>query len=372
VTMSKPARSPRTDPPFHSLARQVSRKYAPARGVVRAHQLPDADVDDDDAVITRPPELPVNGFTPILTVMADYGAAPYLWLQTKPAAGVGVNVAEGTEPFESCCMNEDLAWRFAAWAQEFSNTNFYSVSSDQSDWDRLDFNARGLALAGRLKQQVGNYYRVVYERPAEDPNCKICERTEVLADGSVKVLPADRSQALGPVKTRPHFISGIGSGVERAILDFSKEAWHWTHGGCIPEGRVAEDGVLHVRYQMTELADANPLDCRKFNVEDSDATLVLNTGALADRLSAVVTYAQSAGKPCLVVQVEEGQTALSSFIPWLEKGGVNCLFVTGPEESSRPEIYAQALRLLRDFCEASGQDLWRVMDAPADTSHGSR
>ena len=57
--------------------------------------------------------------------------------------------------------------------------------NDHSDW--IAFHARGLHLARELKAEVGDAYRVVYEKPAEDPNSSLDERREVLADGSLGV-----------------------------------------------------------------------------------------------------------------------------------------------------------------------------------------
>ncbi|MFO0102680.1 MAG: hypothetical protein ACK53J_12100 [Betaproteobacteria bacterium] len=43
-----------------------------------------------------------------------------------------------------------------------------------------------------LKEEVGNAYRVVYVKPCEDPDGRLDERREVLADGKLVQLPAFR------------------------------------------------------------------------------------------------------------------------------------------------------------------------------------
>jgi hypothetical protein len=45
-------------------------------------------------------------------------------------------------------------------------------------------------LACWLKEEVGDTYRVVYEKPCEDPEYQVDERREVLADGTWVLLPS--------------------------------------------------------------------------------------------------------------------------------------------------------------------------------------
>jgi hypothetical protein len=69
-------------------------------------------------------------------------------------------------------MSEGLWRKFADWAIEFDRTEFYSDDIDE-DWDRIAFHARGLELARWLKEEVGDTYRVVYEKPCEDPEYQV-------------------------------------------------------------------------------------------------------------------------------------------------------------------------------------------------------
>ena len=54
------------------------------------------------------------------------------------------------------------------------------------DW--RNFHDRGLALARRLKAELGPDIKVIYEKPCEDPSDSFEMRTEILADGSLKTL----------------------------------------------------------------------------------------------------------------------------------------------------------------------------------------
>ncbi len=134
----------------------------------------------DDAVRAPQP------FVPILTVMVDYGNAPFLWRVDAPEdVGVGGNVCDGTGWDEGCLMSEGLWRKFADWAIEFDRTSFYLADFDASGWDWVAFHERGLQLSHWLKEEVGNAYRVVYCKPFEDPNHRTDECTEILADATL-------------------------------------------------------------------------------------------------------------------------------------------------------------------------------------------
>lgn len=133
-------------------------------------------------------------FVPILTVMVDYGNAPFLWRVDDPGrAGVGTNICDAVCWRESFPMSEGLWRKFADWAIEFDRTTFYSDDFDANGWNWTDFHVRGLELAHWLKEEVGDTYRVVYEKPCEDPEYEVDERREVLTDRTFVPLPSFRS-----------------------------------------------------------------------------------------------------------------------------------------------------------------------------------
>lgn len=134
-------------------------------------------------------------FIPILTVMVDYGNAPFLWLVDSPGpAGIGSNLCDGVSWDDSFPMPEGLWRKFADWAIEFDQTAFYSSDFDADGWDWIAFHTRGLQLARSLKEEVGDSFRIIYEKPCEDPECRVDERREVLADGTLVPLPSLRGK----------------------------------------------------------------------------------------------------------------------------------------------------------------------------------
>lgn len=293
-------------------------------------------------------------FVPVLTVMVDYGFAPFLWLVEQPGyGGIGGVICDATGWDESCPMSEGLWRKFADWAIEFDRTRFYSDAFDHSDsdWDWVAFHARGLHLSRWLKDEVGSAYRVIYEKPDEDPNRSVDVRREILSDGSISVLSA-RSKA-DPHRLIQKIVSGGQTGVDRAALDFAIEN-DVPHGGWAPNGRQAEDGKIPLKYQLTELSDGGYRQRNKRNVQDSDGTLIINSGPLDGGTLVTSHFAEKLGKPCFIAQLDGGNlTEIAVEIAsWLHVNAVKKLNIAGPRESKRPGIYAKSQELLMSVVAA--------------------
>lgn len=127
----------------------------------------------------------------ILTVMPDYGMGPFLWIDRSGdhSNGVGPNCCDSVARCKAHPLSAELHEAFAAWVTEFEHFPMIDVHviDPSVDWDA--FHARGLELARRLKAEVGDEYRVVYEKPYEDPGRVIDERREIHIDGTLTVLP---------------------------------------------------------------------------------------------------------------------------------------------------------------------------------------
>ena len=287
-------------------------------------------------------------FTPVLTVMVDYGNAPFLWLVESPdQGGVGPNLCDGSFWDDSFPMSEGLWRKFADWAIEFDRTAFYSDAFNADDWDWPAFHARGLQLSRWLKEEVGTAYRVVYDKPFEDPNHRIDERTEILANGTLFPLPPFRSPFPEPLRFCERIVSGGQTGADRGALDFAIKHGY-LHGGWAPHGREAEDGLVPLKYQLTELADGGYRQRTRRNVEESDGTLIVNLGELDGGTLATEVFARQKGQPHLIVQLDAGVTAdaAANVLAWLREYTIKTLNVAGPRESKRPGIYRLTGELL--------------------------
>lgn len=287
-------------------------------------------------------------FVPILTVMAEYGNAPFLWRMNGPDdGGVGSNLCDGSYWDESFPISEGLWRELAAWAIEFDRTAVHPDDFNVDDWDWLAFHACGLQLSRWLKDEVGEAYRVVYKKPFEDPNHRLDERVEMLANGACELLPASGDHAPEPRRFCERIISGGQTGADRGALDFAIRCGY-VHGGWAPRGRQAEDGPIPMKYQLSQMTSGGYRQRTRQNVQDSDGTLIVNSGELEGGSLATRAFAQQHAKPFLVIQVDSGITGTETgnAIAWLRQHAIKTLNVAGPRESKRPGIYRQTIELL--------------------------
>jgi hypothetical protein len=141
-------------------------------------------------------------------------------------------------------------------------------------------------------------------------------------------------------------VSGGQTGVDRAALNAALERGVPCGGWC-PRGRRAEDGPIPERYPLRETPWHGYPQRTRWNVRDSDGTLVLTAGP-ADRGTALtLQVAARLHKPCLVVDLNDDPAAAVVW-DWARAHGIRVLNVAGPRESSAPGIQARALRFLRD------------------------
>lgn len=135
-------------------------------------------------------------------------------------------------------------------------------------------------------------------------------------------------------------VSGGQTGVDRAALDVGLFL-HIPIGGACPLGRIAEDGIIDVKYPLYE-TETSEYSARTFlNVQNSDATLILYWGELMGGTALTIEFAKTLNKPYLVINLDK-KLPKESIIKWLEKNSVHILNIAGPRESTHPGIYEQA------------------------------
>lgn len=138
-------------------------------------------------------------------------------------------------------------------------------------------------------------------------------------------------------------VTGGQTGVDRGALDAALAAGAPCGGWC-PEGRQAEDGVIDFRYPLTILPGAGYLERTRQNVIDSDATLLLNHGALEGGSLATLECCSDLDKPVLLLQVDRQSLAecIAAALAFVDAHGVLVLNVAGPRASRWPEAQARA------------------------------
>jgi Circularly permutated YpsA SLOG family len=144
-------------------------------------------------------------------------------------------------------------------------------------------------------------------------------------------------------------VSGGQTGADRAALD-AAGALGIPYGGWCPAGGWAEDlteppGLLRDYPLLSETPPGPPSTRTRWNVRDSDATLVLLPGqelpSGGTRLT--VEVAAALGRPCLVTGAEDRE-GVSAWLGSRPDGLV--LNVAGPRESEAPGLYAAVYRML--------------------------
>lgn len=136
-------------------------------------------------------------------------------------------------------------------------------------------------------------------------------------------------------------VSGGQTGADRAALDF---AFHFgiECGGWVPKGRMAEDGVIPAHYpNLVETKSDDPNVRTEYNVQDSDATILISRGAPTGGSAFTVEVAMRLGKP--VFHVDLNRESMDQVVPqvcsWLQDLHPAILNVAGPRASEDPEIH---------------------------------
>ena len=142
-------------------------------------------------------------------------------------------------------------------------------------------------------------------------------------------------------------VSGGQTGADRAALDWAIRSGI-EHAGWCPKGRLAADGPIAARYRLTETDSDDYAVRTRLNVRDSDATLIVNLGALDGGTALTAEHANALGRPLLVVQLDAlpAPRAAATIDDWMARGAWPTLNIAGPREEGRPGIYAQAFAAL--------------------------
>ncbi len=152
----------------------------------------------------------------------------------------------------------------------------------------------------------------------------------------IKKKSSKAAAGLFPIRK---IISGGQTGADRAALDFAIE--HGIpHGGWCPAGRWAEDGKIDARYRLKQTPSSLPAQRTKWNVRDSDATVIFS---IRKRLSGGTKltrdFAQRFHKPYIHLSRDaDGKTAARKLRAFLKTHSIRILNIAGPRQSSEPKL----------------------------------
>jgi hypothetical protein len=147
-------------------------------------------------------------------------------------------------------------------------------------------------------------------------------------------------------------VSGGQTGVDRAALD-TAIALGVDYGGWCPAGGWAEDmpnppGLLRLYPGLRAIPEADPAERTRWNVRDSNATLILvGAGGCAASPGTELTVETAAvlGRPWVEIAVDDAG-ADTRLAAWLDAVWPAVLNIGGPRESEAPGIYRKARRVL--------------------------
>ncbi len=157
---------------------------------------------------------------------------------------------------------------------------------------------------------------------------------------------------MGVARGLARIVSGGQSGVDRAGLDFAIRRGLDYFGWC-PQDGWAEDcpdppGLLAKYPRMKQTPSADPKQRTRWNVRDSDGTLVIVASEISVSPGSAYTIdcARARRKPHLVTDLRSRDAVFTArdWIAGLEAGALN---IAGPRESEWPGIYAAALDFLQ-------------------------
>lgn len=138
-------------------------------------------------------------------------------------------------------------------------------------------------------------------------------------------------------------VSGGQTGVDRAALDAAARLGIKSGGWC-PRGRQAEDGPIALSYPLIETPSAEYGVRTKWNVRDSDGTLIISPEPLAGGTLFTSQIALENKKPLLIVPPAAASVELIR--EWIALNWIKTLNIAGPRESQVNGIYEAAVSLL--------------------------
>ncbi|MFK7817811.1 MAG: putative molybdenum carrier protein [Planctomycetaceae bacterium] len=140
-------------------------------------------------------------------------------------------------------------------------------------------------------------------------------------------------------------VSGGQTGVDRAALDCAMGLGFEVDGWC-PAGRRSEDGRIPDQYPLRETETRNYAVRTRFNVRDSDGTLLIAPMPLTRGTALTLSFAKSHPKPHLLIDINDAENSENRFAEWIAEHRIRVLNVAGPRASSDPSLYDRCVQLL--------------------------
>ena len=141
-------------------------------------------------------------------------------------------------------------------------------------------------------------------------------------------------------------VSGGQTGADRAALDWATDN-EIPHEGWCPADRRAEDGPIDEAYRLRETPQSDYRVRTRYNVRDSDATVIIALKAdLMGGSLATQRFARAVGKPCIHIAEANDEFPQETLREFVRENGAGVLNVAGPRASGELEIgvFVKAVR----------------------------
>lgn len=154
--------------------------------------------------------------------------------------------------------------------------------------------------------------------------------------------------SLDPALPLTRIVSGGQTGADRAALEWAVE--HGVeHGGWCPLGRRAEDGRIDPKFQLEETPTENYAVRTKFNVRDSDGTVIFSLGpVLTGGSKLTADFARELGKPWLHLSKSRTRDPAMALRRFIDENFLQALNIAGPRASSEPGIADFVVEILNN------------------------
>jgi hypothetical protein len=115
--------------------------------------------------------------------------------------------------------------------------------------------------------------------------------------------------------------------------------------GYCPKGRLAEDGIIDMKYPLTEIHSVSYNKRTRRNVAFADAVLIVVNSKLDSGTNLTIQLAKKLKKPLKILELNSNKNASSELLGFLESP-FRKILIAGPRESNEAGIYNQAFPLL--------------------------
>ncbi|MGA0270491.1 MAG: putative molybdenum carrier protein [Ilumatobacteraceae bacterium] len=154
-------------------------------------------------------------------------------------------------------------------------------------------------------------------------------------------------------------LAGGQTGADRGGLDGAMRFWGDDTdrvGGWCPAGRRAEDGPIPNKYPLQETEDWAYPQRTKFNVKDSDGTVVFTHGDPTGGSKLTLELA-SANRAFIHIDLAYmlKEDAVEMIADWADATGITVLNVAGSRESSCPGIQEWVADVIEGVLQEVGE-----------------